>query len=907
MNDAIPGPPLPADRHLLKKIEQLSDEVERLKKTRDHLSAQNNLLDNLFEHAPMGVTVWDARGRLLHANQEFSRLTGYSIADMRTLDDWFSRAYPDAAYRQTVRAAWDASTARPAAVRTFAVTCNAGQVKTMEFRASFLSDGRALVTLTDVTDRHRTKAALQKQTERYRALSNAAFEAMFVSVEGRCIDTNQAAEKMFGYPREELIGIFGTDVIAPESKARVRENMLSGYEKPYEAVAQRKDGTRFHVEIRGQMIEHRGRRVRIAVVHDINRRKRVETELKASESLLKSIFLSAPVGIGMVVNRVITKANHRLCEMIGFPEEELLNQGTRMLYPSDEDFEYVGREKYRQIKKRGTGTVETRWQRKDGRVMDVLLSSTPLNPDVWAQGVTFTALDITERKLAERRLNDSEERFRTLVEECPLGISLIGKDGRYQYINPQFTEMFGYAIDDVPTGRQWFEKAFPDPSCRRKALSTWIHDQNQFASGEARPRTYSVTAKDGSLREILFRPVTLNNRNQFVIYEDITERTRLEKKLQQAEKMEAIGTLAGGVAHDFNNILMGIIGRTSLMMAETDVPPAYGEHLSGIEEYVKSASDLTRQLLGFARGGKYQLKTIDMNQLVEQSARMFGRTRKEINLHVDADDPLNRVEADPRQVEQVLLNLYVNAWQAMPGGGDLYLKTENVNLAEKDVQPYNVKPGRFIRVSITDTGIGMAEDTVHKIFEPFFTTKERGRGTGLGLASAYGIVSNHGGFIAVTSQVGRGTTFNLHFPATTKPIVEVKAPPVPKAAGTETILLVDDEEMVRNVGGQMLRKLGYTVFTVPSGEAAVAMVAQKEPVFDLVILDMIMPGMNGGEAYDRLKQLDAGLKVLLSSGYSIDGQAADILSRGCNGFIQKPFGMNTLSAAAREILDAPDD
>jgi PAS domain S-box-containing protein len=777
MNDSTPIQPFP---ELTEKVEQLTAEVNRLKKAREALLAQNNLLDSLFEHVLMGMTVWDTQGRLLYANQGFTRLTGYSRTDIRTLDDWFPRAYPDAEYRAAVMAEWAASTALNNAVRTFAVTCKDGQVKTVEFRASFLANGRALVTLTDVTDMHRTKAALLKQTDRYQAFSNAAFEAMFVSVDGRCIDTNRAAEKMFGYRREELIGIFGTDVIAPESKAKVRENMASGYEDPYEAIAQRKDGTRFHVEIQGKMTEHHGRRVRIAVVHDIDQRKRAEKELKASESLLKSIFSSAPVGIGMVVDRVIRKANERLCEMTGYAQAELIGRGARMLYPTEADFEYVGLEKYRQIEAYGTGTVETRWRRKDGRIIDVLLSSTPLNVADWAQGVTFSANDITERK-------------------------------------------------------------------------------------------------------------------------------QLEKKLQQAQKMEAIGTLAGGIAHDFNNILMGIIGRTSLMMDQTDTHSPYFEHLSGIEEYVKSATDLTRQLLGFARGGKYQLKTIDLNRLVEKSARMFGRTKKELAIKITLDDRLDPVEVDPRQIEQVLLNLYVNAWQAMPDGGELLLKTENVILDEKDVLPYSVGHGHFVRVSVSDTGAGMDEATVHKIFDPFFTTKEMGRGTGLGLASAYGIVNNHGGFFTVNSKVGQGTTFNLHVPATTKPITREKDTPISMTTGKETILLVDDEKMVRDVGGQMLKKIGYTVHTARSGEEALQLFGQKKTVFDLVIIDMIMPGMNGGETYDRLKRIDPGIRVLLSSGYSIDGQAAGILARGCNGFIQKPFGMKELSAAIRKVLDSPGD
>jgi two-component system cell cycle sensor histidine kinase/response regulator CckA len=384
---------------------------------------------------------------------------------------------------------------------------------------------------------------------------------------------------------------------------------------------------------------------------------------------------------------------------------------------------------------------------------------------------------------------------------------------------------------------------------------------------------------------------------------DITEQKQLEFSLQQAKKMEAIGTLAGGIAHDFNNLLMGIQGRNSLMLLEIDPSHPHVDHLKGIEEYVQRATDLTRQLLGVARGGKYEVKPTDINQILRRSSEMFGRTRKEIHLHTTYQEDVWTVEVDRAQVEQVLLNLYVNAWQAMPQGGSLYLQTQNVVLNRAFSKPYGLSPGHYVSIAVTDTGCGMAEAVRQRVFDPFFTTKEMGRGTGLGLASAYGIVRNHGGIITVDSAEGRGTTFTLYLPATDRAVaVESRTSPQIRK-GTETILLVDDEKMILDVGRQMLEKVGYRVLTSQSGEEALDVYAHFRQRIDLVILDMIMPDLSGGETFNRLKGIDPEVKVLLSSGYSMEGQAKVILASGCRGFIQKPFTIHSLSQKIRGILD----
>jgi nitrogen-specific signal transduction histidine kinase/CheY-like chemotaxis protein len=382
------------------------------------------------------------------------------------------------------------------------------------------------------------------------------------------------------------------------------------------------------------------------------------------------------------------------------------------------------------------------------------------------------------------------------------------------------------------------------------------------------------------------------------------ERKKLEVQLQAAQKMEAIGTLAGGIAHDFNNILMGIQGNASLLEIRLEDGHPGRAKVKNIEKYVESGTQLSRQLLGFARRGKYNVKASDLNDIIEKTASMFARTRKEIRVQLQlAPDPWT-VEVDRGQIEQVLLNLYINAWQAMPKGGDLYLITENLTLDESYVQPYRVKPGRFVKVTVADTGIGIDKKDLHRIFEPFFTTKAMGRGTGLGLASAYGIIKSHGGHINVYSEKGQGTTFNFYLPASLGKVVEEAKPVAPAVRrGRETVLLIDDEEMIIDVGCGLLQELGYTVIPARSGQEALDIYRERHAGIDIIVMDMIMPGMGGGEAFDRLKQINPQAKVLLSSGYSINGQASQIMERGCDGFIQKPFNLQQLSTKLRQILD----
>ncbi len=636
----------------------------------------------------------------------------------------------------------------------------------------------------------------------------------------------------------------------------------------------------------------------------ITERKNIEEAQRISENRYRTLTEILPIGIFETDEHgQITIANQSAFQMTGYSQSDF-DKGiniTDVIASQDHDKAIELHNKVVQGVSHGNGS-EYMIKRKDGSTYHSYINARQASKSI-SQGLIGYIFDLTSLKKAEAALKESEQKFRALVEQSPLGISLIGVDGQYKYINPHFQDMFGYTLDDCPTGEDWFRIAYPDPTYRQNVKAAWSNDLQQTETGQSRPRVFSVTCKGGSLKEILFKPVTMENRDQFIVYEDITERSRMERRIQQTQKFEAIGTLAGGIAHDFNNLLMGIQGRASLISTGLELSHPHREHTRAIEDYIRSATDLTKQLLGFARGGKYEVRPIDTNELVRSSSDMFGRTKKEIRVHTSFQDPPPVIAVDRNQIEQVLLNLYINAWQAMPGSGDLYLETQIATLDEAYCQPYQVTPGHYAKISVTDTGAGMDSVTRQQIFDPFFTTKEKGRGTGLGLASAYGIIKNHNGIIVAYSEVGRGTTFNIYLPLSDQEAFREDPTEEGLIRGTETILLVDDEEMILEVAQEMLEELGYRVLATLSGEKAIEMVKQKDNGIDMVILDLIMPGMDGGHVFDSIREIMPQMPVLLSSGYAINGQADEIMQRGCNGFIQKPFNIAGLSAKIRQVRD----
>jgi len=658
--------------------------------------------------------------------------------------------------------------------------------------------------------------------------------------------------------------------------------------------------------LRGATIEALARVAAVVI-----ERKRVEQTLQASEAELRLLVGESPDPIFTFgPDRRYRYANRAFAEGVGRSPAEIVGRTIADVFGAEE----ASHREPALLRVLSTGVeegIEVRVPRPDGDRYYVT-TITPLRD---AQGQVTMALcsskEITRRKRAEEALRESEERYRSFVEQAREGIYQTTPDGRYLSANPALARMFGYAspeelvaqVTDLATqiyvraeDREHLTAALIDPGHvegfeaevrRRDGTTFWISiNAHAVRDAEGRLLRFEATHTDISERKRAEE-----------------ERARLQAELFQAQKLEAIGTLAGGVAHDFNNILGGILGRLSLLRLDLGEESPHQGELQEMMALVERGADLARQLLGFARRGKYDARPLDLARVVEKTSAMFGRTRRDITIQLDLAPELPAVVMDHTQLEQVLLNLFLNAGQAMQDGGRLLLRAAPVRLSDAETVLHGLAVRPFVRLVVADTGVGMDAATRARIFEPFFTTKAPGQGTGLGLASAYGILKHHGGLIEVDSEPGAGTTFTLLLPACEqRPAGE---PPPARAAleqGRGTVLIVDDEEQMVRLCERMLARMGYQVLTAAGGAEAIELVRAHEARISLVILDLIMPGMSGARTYEAVRELAPGVKVLLCSGYSLDGQAQELLDRGCQGFIQKPFSASALSAKLRELL-----
>jgi len=547
-------------------------------------------------------------------------------------------------------------------------------------------------------------------------------------------------------------------------------------------------------------------------------------------------------------------------------------------------------------------------ERVAARTRELAQSNRILLREIHQKRKTATILRKSEEEYRElySKAKSAEEVYRSLIDSSADAILICNLNKQVRYLSSTFTALFGWKLDEVKgTVVQLFA-----PETRETASRIFDEISRLGASYQA----YEIEAVtrenepvDISLSGSRFNDHTGQPNGVLFVIRDISSRKRMEKQLKRAERLEAVGTLAGGIAHDFNNLLMGIQGNTSLAQLEAGANSQVIERLRAIESYIHNGQELTARLLGFARGGKYEVTPTDLNRLIREETQLFARTRKDITFQETFQENPWPVEVDRGQIRQVLLNLYVNAGQAMAGGGIIRVSTRNIELDQVYFGREEAPPGRFVQISVTDSGHGMDKKTMARIFDPFFTTKEIGHGTGLGLASAYGIVKNHNGFIDVCSEPGEGTTFTIHLPASDKAIgteqsAEESLSPL---QGQGTILLIDDEPMILEVGREMLKAIGYTAVTADSGRTAGELYRQDPDRFAAVILDMIMPDMDGGAVFRQLRQINPEVRVLLSSGYSLNDRAAEIMSQGCAGFLQKPFDINRLSAKLREVLQQP--
>lgn len=517
--------------------------------------------------------------------------------------------------------------------------------------------------------------------------------------------------------------------------------------------------------------------------------------------------------------------------------------------------------------------------------------------------------EYAQRAETERALRTSEARYRELVQNANSIILRMDRDGVVTFFNEFAQSFFGYSEDEI-IGRSVVGTIVPETDTSGRDLAAMIEDIGRHPERYVNNENENMRSNGERVRVAWTNRAVHDENGNIVetlcIGNDITERHRLQAQLLQAQKMEAVGTLAGGLSHDFNNLLQRIQGYVDLILLNTKSNQPGYRALKEIAHSVKRGGDLTQQLLTFSRKVESKLRPIDLNHHAKQAEKFLTRTiTKMITIELHLEDKLNIVNADPAQIEQVLMNLSLNARDAMPDGGKLIIKTENVILDKKYCRMHpGANPGGYALLSVSDTGHGMDSKTVERVFEPFFSTKEPGRGSGLGLSMVYGIVKSHGGYITCASALGKGTVFTIYFPVIEgeaewgESVEEVEMP----EGGTETILLVDDEKSIRDTGKKLLSAHGYTALTAADGESALEVYRQRKRI-DLAIVDLIMPGMGGRRCAEELLKTNPQLKIVIASGYSFDGPEKEALEDRIKGFISKPYEMEQILRVIRDVLD----
>jgi len=879
---------------------------------------------DMMMHAPIGIFISTPGGRYVYVNLVLTRMLGYDSPQeaMDSIENIGEQIYSDPEERGKILRWLEEHDERLNLECRFVRKDGSRFWGAYNVRAVRNDKGEIIYYegfAWDISDRKQTEQSLLRTQF---AMDRAPDSILWIDDEGRIVYANDSACASMGYEREELLKMKVFDIdpdFPPDQWEQHKKTVRKLGSLTFESRHRAKNGSTFPVEVSTNHFKFDDHYLACAFDRDITGRKRAEMALRESEEkyrglvegLHEALFrMSLPDG---KYEYISPAAIH----VLGYSAETCYANPLLVEKAAHPDYrEFVKEALEKMIRGEVPPTLEYKIIDSEGKERWIFQS----NKGIFDDGGNIIAVegicrDITEGKRAEEALRESESRFRRFAEIAPAGIVILDRNGDPSYVSHKFLDLFGYQREDLSSMEAWWPLAYPDETLRNRVQREWQEavESARKTRSEITPLEYPVTCRDGSVRLIEFRMAAAGDLD-IVLFMDVTDRRRkeeerknLEDRLRQARRLESVGTLAGGIAHEFNNLLMGIQGNASLMMLDLEPSHPHYERLKRIERQVQSGARLTSQLLGFARGGRYRSNPISMNVIIDKIASIFERTRKELTIHRRFSGDLWVVEADTSQMDQVFMNLFMNADEAMPGGGDIFLETENVLLDEMQAAPLDLSAGKYVRIAVSDTGKGMDAETLERIYEPFFTTKGTGKSAGLGLPAAYGIIRGHGGAIDVASEPGLGTTFRIYLPVAEKTVIEEKGARTEAVKGKETILIVDDEAIILEVTQGMLRSMGYQVFCAGSGREALDIYREKGGRIDLIVLDMIMPGMSGTETFERLRELDPNGKILLCSGYSIEGKAAKLIEKGCGGFIQKPFRMEDLSREVRTILDRKEE
>jgi len=768
--------------------------------------------------------------------------------------------------------------------------------------------------LREIAERNRTEKALRESEERYRQFFDVSPAPTVIHRHNIILLANEAAARLHGASTPaDLVSRSILDLIHPDFRERARERIRQAEEEsitsPFASVdLLGVDGSVVYAESAAVPTIYKGEPAVQCVGRDITQRRLAELALLESEEHYRLLTENSLTGIYIHQKGKFVYVNRRLASMLGYsPEEMTTRDFSEFIHPEDRSSimsqartpspseSSVPQYAFRVLCKNG----ETKW-------LEVLATSTTYRGAPANMG---NVADVTERIGAEKALAMEKQRFETLAQQAPFGLVMIGKEGSFQYANEKFKQMFGYDSIDIPDSRDWLKQTFPDRAYRQEVLNTW-KKMETLSAGTQQSEVFTVRTKEGAERVVDFRPVRLDTGESLMTCEDITDRKSLEEQLQQSQKMEAIGSLAGGVAHDFNNLLTAIIGYSNLLLQQMPQEHAHRAKIAQIYGAAERAAGLTKQLLAFSRKQVLDVKILDLNSVIESLGSMLRRTIGEHIEFVTVLHPyLGKVRADESQIEQIIMNLAVNARDAMPDGGTLTMETDNVLLGEGDARTHaEIQPGPYVMVAVSDVGHGISKEILPQIFEPFFTTKRKGQGTGLGLSTAYGIVKQHQGHIMVYSKPHRGTTFKVYLPLARELSERVSKQKRThrQLAGKETILVVEDEAIVRQLTCEMLEDFGYTVMKAGDPVEAIELARQHGGPIHLLLTDVVMPQMDGRTLYRHLSPERPEMKVLYVSGYTEDAIVHHgVLDDNVN-FLQKPFTVYSLTGRVRDVLNQPE-
>jgi two-component system cell cycle sensor histidine kinase/response regulator CckA len=772
-------------------------------------------------------------------------------------------------------------------------------------------DGKHIFTgiLRDVSERNRIEQALRHSQEKYAKMIHSSPDAVTLRSlpDRRYVEVNEGFTRLTGYTAEEVVGKTPSEVgiwSDNPSHVEVLEKLQRDDEvRDVEFEFRTKGGEHRYGTVSATRLTVGTDSYMLSISRDITERKKAEERLSQLAAIVDSSFDAI---IGKTLDGTIVSWNAAAETVYGYSAAEVVGRSIDLLAPAEQR-----REVDQLLDRLAHGEKiehrETTRIRKDGQKMTVAVTLSPIR-DASGKIVGASAIsrDITERRRVEQDLRRSEARFASLVQDAPYGIYRVTSDGQFLQVNPALVRMLGYQSEAELLERNIQTDVYAKAERGTQLIDDYWPDKD-FRDVEAHWKR-----KNGEriIVRLSGRPVERPGGElaYFEVFaEDITERRSLEGQLLQSQKMEAIGRLAGGVAHDFNNLLGVILGQNELLQAELGSNPSIHRRTEAIDQSARRAADLTKQLLAFSRKQFIEPRVLDTNAIVQDVEKLLKRLiGEDVELTVRLSPNTGNIKIDPSQFEQILLNLAINARDAMPNGGKLILETAFVVLDETYARQHlGAKAGEFVLLAVSDTGTGMDSQTMARIFEPFFTTKPEGHGTGLGLSTVYGVVKQNNGYVMAYSEVGHGTTFRIYFPSVraTSEVRSQKKDQEEFAKGCETILLVEDEPALRELARELLVANGYKVIEAERGEQAIQLVEHSQAPINLLLTDVVMPGIGGKQLATRLLELRPGLQVLYMSGYTDDVINNRGVLRENTFLLPKPFTRANLLRRVREALD----